>query len=78
MPGADDRRPLLAPSADDNDDGVLSKKNQDYASVQIIPREETGSSGLEDGGENGDLDEVDIEAKEKEANRRMAKLVSLC
>lgn len=78
MPGADDRRPLLAPSADDNDDGVLSKKNQDYASVQIIPREETGSSGLEDGGENGDLDEVDIEAKEKEANRRMAKLVSPC
>lgn len=77
MPGADDRRPLLAPSDDDDDDdGVLSKKNQNYASVQIIPREETGSSGLEDGG--GDLDEVDIEAKEREANRRMAKLVSLC
>ena len=62
----DERRHLL------EDDGSSLKKNRSYASVQVIPREETGSSGVEDS-----EDEVveDIEAAEKAANKRMAKLV---
>ena len=64
----DERRHLL----EEEDRSSSSKKNKSYASVQVIPREETGSSGVEDS-----EDEVveDIEAAEKAANKRMAKLV---
>ena len=64
----DERRHLL----EEDDGSSSSKKNKSYASVQVIPREETRSSGVEDS-----EDEIveDIEAAEKAANKRMAKLV---
>lgn len=75
----DDHRPLLAPDINyvdnDNDSDVLKKRNPSYDSVQTIAREETGTSGWED----SNVDEMDVEAVERNAtNRRMAQLVSLC